>query len=109
MFSLIQGFMSCGLLKISHIRGMFVMMFLGHPLFMVSKNSSSGWTFCVLSGEVTLLLSRLVLAACGNFSALSAQMLFGFSDAVTGDGDAMSGTAIAEGRGQSCLQVHAGF
>lgn len=40
-------------------------------------------------------------------SALSAQMLLGFSDAVTGDGGGASSTA--KGRGQGCLQVHAGF
>lgn len=74
--------MSCGLVRIGDIRGMFVLMlFLGHPLLIVSKKSSSGWTFCVLPGEVTLLLSRLLLAACGNFSAPSAQVLLGFSDA----------------------------
>lgn len=55
----------------------------------------------------SLLLSRLVLGVCGNFSALSAQVLLGFSDAVTGDGGGTSSTA--KGRRQGCLQVHADF
>lgn len=43
IFSLIQGFMSCGLVKIGCVRGMFVLMvFPGHPLVIVSNKSSSG-------------------------------------------------------------------
>lgn len=79
--------MSCGLLKVGCIRGMFVLMlFPGRPVFIVSKKCSCGWTFCVLSDGVTLLLPRLGLAASGDFSALSAQVLPEFSDAVPGDG-----------------------
>lgn len=93
IFSLIQGFMSCGLLNIGCIRGMFVLM-LSHCLLFL-RNPAVDGPFVSFQME-SLLLSRLVLAACGDFSSLSAQLLLGFSDAVTGDGSGTSGTAVAK-------------
>lgn len=68
MFSVIQGFLSCGLPNTGFIRGLvlnvgfILVLFPSPPLLPVSEKYSPGWacvTLCVLSDEVTLLLPKL--------------------------------------------------
>lgn len=108
--------MSCGLLNTGCTRGMLLNVVLSWCCSLV-VHCALLMRSIALDGPVVLLFVSFQMKSLScspgwslEFvvtSALSAQVLLGFSGAVTGDGGGASSTA--KGRGQGCLQVHAGF